>query len=326
MWKKVGIGLGIVSLIVVPYIWGILVFPEWIPSVQDRGQWGDSFGIVTSLFTVLAFIGVIWTIHQSTKQHCEQLASQQQELRLQRKELELQREELTHTREEIKGQKEQLAAQNKTLRHQNFESSFFQLLGLYNSIIDTMEIPGGRNDERRNSFRTMHQSLNMLVTYPSNMGWAEPSQRLLNQLETEVEEASCKEDTKQIIVEEIDERGEGFLKDYQVYVGHYFRHLYNMFDFVDKEDNFLTSQEKKYYTNLIRAQLSDYELAVLFYYALNKREKDFKRLIEKYALLKNLDFNLLIHEEAHYDRLCNIFKSLYKDGAYVESDHLPKEE
>ena len=144
MWKKVGAGLGIVSLIVVPYIWGILVFPEWIPSVQDRGQWGDSFGIVTSFFTALAFIGVIWTIHQSNKQHREQLASQQKELRLQRKELELQREELTHTREEIKGQKEQLAAQNKTLRHQNFENSFFQLLSLYNDIIDTIEIPSGR--------------------------------------------------------------------------------------------------------------------------------------------------------------------------------------
>ena len=300
----------LLSFSIVIILWSIYIiwFPYWIPNLGRRGQFGDSFGAINALFSGLAFACVICT-----------LIFQMKELRLQRKELE-------NTQQVMKGQEKQLEAQNRTLQHQNFESSFFQLLGLYNSIIDTMEIPGGRGsgNERRNSFITMHQKLNMLVNYSGNMGWEEPSQRLLNQLGTEVEEASWKEDTKRIIVEEIDKRGEGFLKDYQVYVGHYFRHLYNMFNFVDKEDNFLTSQEKKYYTNLILAQLSGHELAVLFYYALNKREKDFKLLIEKYALLKNLDFNLLIHEEAYYDRLCNIFKSLYKDGAYVESGHLPK--
>lgn len=298
----------LLSFSIVIILWSIYIiwFPYWIPNLGRRGQFGDSFGAINALFSGLAFACVICT-----------LIFQMKELRLQRKELE-------NTQQVMKGQEKQLEAQNRTLQHQNFESSFFQLLSLYNSIVDTMEIPGRSNNERHHSFRAMHEKLNMLVNYSGNMGWEEHSQRLLNQLGTEVEEASWKEDTKQIIVEEIDERGEGFLKDYEVYVGHYFRHLYNMFNFVDKEDNFLTSQEKKYYTNLIGAQLSGYELAVLFYYALNKREKDFKRLIEKYALLKNLDFNLLIHEEAYYDRLCNIFKSLYKDGAYVESGHLPK--
>ncbi len=309
--KKVGIGLGIVALIVVPYIWGILVFPEWVPSVADRGQWGDSFGIVTSLFTVLAFIGVIWTIRQSNKQHREQLASQQEELRLQRKELELQREELKHTREEIKGQKEQLAVQNETLRHQNFESSFFQLLGLYNDIVGAMERSDGSHKIlKRDCFRFMVRKFDPIYNSKQESndlpaGALEGSWEGL--LETGADTAN---DTKQLILERIDNRYEKFLTEHQWFVGHYFRHLYNAIKFVNEKD-FLSGDEKCSYVNLIRAQLSSYELALLFYNCLSQRGKNFKCLVVKYALLKDMDFELLLYD-AH--------KKLYKNDAYDESD------
>lgn len=55
-------------------------FDSW----ADRGTFGDMFGAVNSLFSGLAFAGVIYAIL------------------LQRKELELQREELVLTREELR--------------------------------------------------------------------------------------------------------------------------------------------------------------------------------------------------------------------------------
>ncbi len=123
VWPRI---LSIILGIIV--VWGgvtLFVFPMFVSKVEKRGQWGDSFGMINALFAGLAFAGVIWAII------------------LQKKELALQREELANTRKEIKGQKEQLEAQNQTLQKQNFDSSFFQLLGLHNDIVNSMKTSMG---------------------------------------------------------------------------------------------------------------------------------------------------------------------------------------
>ena len=110
--------LGLLFLVVIilwfcmPFTWLHCFFPE----IKPTEQFGDRFEAVNALFAGLAFAGVIFAII------------------LQWKELGLQRKELEDTRAEIRGQKE-------TLQKQNFESSFFQLLGLHNDIVNSMEIP-----------------------------------------------------------------------------------------------------------------------------------------------------------------------------------------
>jgi hypothetical protein len=78
---------------------------------------------------------------------------------------------------------------------------------------------------------------------------------------------------------------EKFYAENQHEVGHYFRLLYNIVKFVDRSQ----IANKKFYTNLVRAQLSADELTLLFWNCLSKwgREK-FKPLIEEYSLLKTL--------------------------------------
>ena len=74
---------------------------------------------------------------------------------------------------------------------------------------------------------------------------------------------------------------------------HYFRHLYRIYKFVDT--SCLIEDDERYeYTCIIRSQLSEYELVMLFYNCLtpNGREK-FKPLIEKYSVFKNLRYELL---------------------------------
>lgn len=83
-------------------------------------------------------------------------------------------------------------------------------------------------------------------------------------------------------------------KGFQADVGHYFRNLYNIVKFV-KNSEF---EEKKLYTNMIRAQLSSFELGLLFYNCLSEMGKEkFKPLVEEFGLLKNLDKTILISEE-----------------------------
>jgi hypothetical protein len=73
-----------------------LSLPDW----QSRGQFGDLFGSVNSLFSGLAFVGIFWALRLQQ----EQLSLQQTELRLQREELKLQREEMAASRSELANQ------------------------------------------------------------------------------------------------------------------------------------------------------------------------------------------------------------------------------
>lgn len=68
--------------------------------------------------------------------------------------------------------------------------------------------------------------------------------------------------------------------------------------------------DKRFYTNLIRAQLSSHELLLLFYNCLSDlgREK-FKPLVEEYGLLKNMPQELLYNPPDH--------KPLFDEKAYL---------
>ena len=134
---------------VITFLWGIsIIVLCWLfPIIGIRGQFGDSFGAINSLFAGLAFAGVIFAII------------------LQKKELELQRQELKETRDEIRGQKEQLQAQDQTLKKQNFENSFFQLLSFHNEIVNSLELLRGSEAIRgRRCFHFFLQDLKKIYT------------------------------------------------------------------------------------------------------------------------------------------------------------------
>lgn len=84
-------------------------------SLEKAGQIGDSFGVLTSLFTVFAFSGMIITIF------------------MQKEELELQWDELSLTRLEI-------AAQKEILRKQSFTEIFFKILDYYKSNLEQVTV------------------------------------------------------------------------------------------------------------------------------------------------------------------------------------------
>ena len=84
----------------------------------------------------------------------------------------------------------------------------------------------------------------------------------------------------------INEAYNKFFTKLQHQIDHYFGNLYTIINFVDKSQ----FDDKKFYSDIIRSQLSPYELVLLFYYGLSEKSKEgFYPLVNSYSLLKNLD-------------------------------------
>lgn len=229
----------------------------------------SKFDPLNALFSGLAFWGVIYAIL------------------LQRSELALQRKELELTRNEVRGQKEQLEAQNTTLKKQNFENTFFSLIDLYISLVDALEIHVPQLGTPRHDVRIKGREC--FLNFFSD---------LKREYDGERKRAPDADDLALCI------SAYGRFAHYrQSAIGHYFSILYKIIQFVDSSE----IEEKQIYINILKAQLSSYELSLLFYNGLsNYSMKYFKLYIEKCGLLEHLS---LLLAPGH--------KQLYRNSAFT---------
>lgn len=163
---------------------------------------------------------------------------------LQRKELELQRRELADTREVLTSQRMEAEKQNATLSVQTFDNTFFQLLRLHNDILNAVDLrgpTGTTTSQGRDCFKIFYDRL--------EKRWNKKNA----------------EDFSELELDRIDKTYSALYLDIESDVGHYFRSLYNIIKFIDESD----ISNKKRYTNLVRAQLSTYELKMLYYNCLS---------------------------------------------------------
>jgi len=194
---------------------------------------------------------------------------------LQREELRLQRKELKETRQEFR-------QQNETLKQQRFENTFFNAVGLYNEILRGMLFThAGHQWQGRMSFQLFYH-------------------------EFQSHYATVNQQPSMSEVEKVRVAYASFFSTRQSYIGPYFRTLYNIVKLVNTSD----VVTKQIYVNMLRAQLSVDELALLFYNCLSDLGvTKFKPLVEQFALLETLPPGILL-SEAH--------KSLYNSGAFEE--------
>jgi len=113
--KKLRVGW-VIGLFLLPLAICILfgfILSILISEPGDRGTFGDMFGAINTLFSGLAFAGIIYTIYQ------------------QGTELKLQRIEVAKTNQ-------QLEDQAKTMNIQRFENTFFQLTAMHQEIVNNV--------------------------------------------------------------------------------------------------------------------------------------------------------------------------------------------
>ena len=186
------------------------------------------------------------------------------------------------------------ADSNEPLQKQNFENFFSQLLNGHSEIVNSIVIRRGIDGEYfgRECFGYMLRNLRRIYMGAHEQFYA----------------GMHSGDAREVMYEWVNDKYEKFFAEYQSHVDHYFRHLYNVVKFVHQSD--FSFEAKKFYTNLIRAQLSSDELGLLFYHSLSDQGNKFKDLVEKYALLEDMRFETLINKE---------HKNLYAPSAYSES-------
>jgi uncharacterized membrane protein len=196
---------------------------------------------------------------------------------------------------EIHQSHEELRKSNDTLQRQNFENTFFQMLRRFGDLISQAKIqPFGfmfnavnkpNAIEGRSAFRGFYNQLEQIYKREIDSDEPHSTQRTVHAYEE-------------------------FYGEWHHELGHYFRTLYHIFTFIDRSS--LPDAEKVIYANIIRAQLSSYELCLLFYNGIwGEGKVGFKPLIEKYGILKHIDWRLLLHREDNFN------KELYFPTAFM---------
>jgi hypothetical protein len=180
-------------------------------------------------------------------------------------------------------QRKELEDQALRLDKQTFETKFFQLLTIHNDIVNGIDLRA-RGDAAvvatgRDCFRNFYER-KLAQEYSNALAAGGPAADIINRAYMT------------------------FFHYNQGDVGHYFRHLYHTLEFVKTSE----ITDKRFYTNLLRAQLSTYEVGVVFYHCLSEAGRQLKPLVEQFALLEYLSINELF-DPGH--------PALYASSAYA---------
>ncbi|GGH70233.1 hypothetical protein HNQ91_002969 [Filimonas zeae] len=188
---------------------------------------------------------------------------------------------------QLERQKIEIEGQSAEFDRQRFETTFFNLLGLHNQIVENISAPGSIR-----GYTVLHKPKGReCLTTHSNV--------FRTVLEGVKKEGVITDDL--LLVQH---SYSAYFKTEEHELGHYFRNIYHIAKFIQQSN----VKEKKLYTGILLAQLSSPELYLLFYNGLSEYGGKLKTLIEELGLLNNLNKEL-IFEQSHLN--------LYKDAAYL---------
>lgn len=176
-------------------------------------------------------------------------------------------------REELALQREELTETRRIFMRQQFEDTFFQLVALHDKVTDNLELRPGTGDYRRGR-----------ACFPELL------QRLREAYEgSDVPEA---DDERRLITAYA-----AFYREVEYMLGPYFRVMYNVMRYVDES----RIADKKIYANLVRAQLTSHELALMFYSAaFYQQGVGMRKYLGRYNLLKHMPVDRLF-KPAHVE-------------------------
>lgn len=274
-WLVILIGLSVLSIGFSIFYYYHQINSVRISSTEDLasmaaylGTRGDYYGgILNPIFAFFSFIALIYTVH------------------LQIKELGLSREEF---RKSVSTQEKS----EKALSQQAFENTFFNMLSLHNEITKNIELDADdlvdlifnkehHKDEFKGRILNLSRDHTMVKSHKLN---AKTNRQAISFIAKIISFKNDAYDTPKKRYKKIQDNRNDIL-------GHYFRNLFQIMKFVDEYNDVELGKTK--YTKLLRAQLSSFELVVLFFNCLENvvDNGEFAALLIKYEILKHIKIN-----------------------------------
>lgn len=164
----------------------------------------------------------------------------------------------------------------KSIRLQQFENTFFQLISVHYQIVNSLKIilqdEFGRPEKDEAGNKEIKEGIGCFVALAEVIG---------QNYRTKKSENVTGENFSEVCSEQ--------LYIYSAELGHYFGNFFNILTYVDDSKDISDSDRPKY-VEILKSQLSNYELVILLYYDMVKVDKKRRELIEKYCLFENIDF------------------------------------
>ncbi|MBA4721909.1 MAG: hypothetical protein H2067_12360 [Alcanivorax sp.] len=270
-----------------------------ISTINSYGSIGDLFGGLSALFSGLAFAGLIYTIL-------------------------LQRKDLESTRKEV-------SRQSSAYQKQRFEDTFFQLLNLRNNVLKELDLLAetGRsalkifferiivNDKEFSTFLALKKLNRDEIRHIDNKKNIPDSatEKLSNSEKSTIEEAlesvptafsSFLDDKTDSQIAKLKYACNKAISESVDELSHFIRNSLQVLSYIESS-TIISEKDKSLYLNIFRSQISDIELATIFYCTMVSdsfiewakeplNREDTIKLLKKTEIFNNLSDRFIIHE------------------------------
>lgn len=210
----------------------------------------------------------------------------------------LQSQELAAQREELKEQREEFEKMNSIMDSEKFEAMVFEFIKTHNEIVSSIEI------EAMEAPPTLSEVLLHRVTYRGRGCFP----YLYKKLSSEYQERKKKHGDRVALYYAYKK----LWNEYGHLLGHYYRFLFNAFRTISE-----STLAEPHHSRLMRSQISDYELLLLFYNCISPRGEKFTKYAREFSLFDNLP-SIKVLDHAHWDLLPGTFgdNPLLKPGEF----------
>lgn len=274
---------------------------KFVEQADKLGQFGDFFGgVLNPLLSFMALLGVLYTIRT-------------------------QGQELKEAREETRIANRIQDKQTAVFERQNFESVFFRLIDVHARTAERVRSNKGPFDA--NGFQSVLSEV--LQQYRYGCEDLDKAQSTASKPQYAALDTEAQTD-KQLLQEAFDNGVEG---ESRIMLSQYYRNMYQILKLVDGFKIFTGDEQtgkrspriirleylqKRQYSNILRAQLSDDELKLLFFNCITPHGEGLKTYVEQYSLLKHLQRSKFLGGDRKLFRF-------YEETAYADYEDIGME-
>lgn len=264
----------LILLTVLTFITAIIIFSTYGSWKKTKfldesiiGQFGDFIGGVIG--TLVALIGII-LYYIALNEQRKDIKINQRALNLQLQALNQQITEFQEQRQELVNTRRIYEQQSKTMKNQQFDSNFYSLLNVFLSIKSDLNKTVSSKDYFKDLCTHLDTDVNK-STFIDFLGTHYEAIRVYG----------------------------GFYFANRGRLSSYFKTIYRLIKLVDECDHF-SNQEKIFYSKIIRSQISEDELVILYYNYNSVYGKSVQHLVLKYNFLKHIQRLSKIEFKRHF--------------------------